>query len=226
MNNNIATPLVGNKLNTPIWARLEGHVPLKVWLELPKVCTDFSITTVNRLAHLLGQAKHESGNFKSVYENLNYSAQGLANTWPTRYAVDPKAKTKVPNDLAKKLERKPEAIANNCYSNRMGNGNEASGEGWLYRGRGYLQTTGKDNYKVFGNHIKIDLVKNPDFVATEYALSSAAFFFLNKKLWSTCDKGIDGATIELVTRSVNGALHGYKERLEYTQEYHKILTAT
>jgi putative chitinase len=208
----------------PFWSKLAGKIPDSILTELTTIVPLFDIDGPKRLSNLLGQAHHESGGFKQLYENLNYSAQSLANTWPTRYAVDSKAKDKVPNDLAKKLQRKPEAIANNCYANRIGNGNETSGDGWLYRGRGYLQTTGKDNYKALGNYLKIDLIKNPDLVATMYPLASAAFFFMNNVKWTLCDQGTDAMTIERITRKVNGGLHGLDERIKHTQLYHKLLT--
>lgn len=103
----------------------------------------FSITTPKRAAAFLAQVGHESGGLSTVVENLNYSAQGLANIWPGRYSVNPKARPLVPNQLARALERKPQAIANNTYAGRMGNGPEASGDGWRYRGRGPIQNTGK-----------------------------------------------------------------------------------
>lgn len=208
----------------PFWHKLSGKVPESILTELTTIAPVFDIDGPKRLSNLLGQGHHESGGFKQLYENLNYSAQSLANTWPNRYAVDPRAKDKVPNDLAKRLQRKPEAIANNCYANRIGNGNEASGDGWLYRGRGYLQTTGKDNYKALGNYLGIDLVKNPDLVATMYPLASAAFFFMNNVKWTLCDQGTDAMTIERITRKVNGGIHGLDERIRHTQLYYKILT--
>lgn len=211
--------------NTPFYSKLQGHIPDKVYAELDTICSKFNIDGPRRLSNLLGQCAHESGNFTAVYENLNYSAQGLANTWPTRYAVNSKATPKVPNDLAKKIQRQPEQIANNTYANRIGNSTVESGDGWKYRGRGYIQLTGKSNYKALGDYLNIDLISQPDLVATTYPLASAGFFFMRNNLWTICDRGTDNNTIESVTRIVNGGTHGLADRIKYTQQYFKILSS-
>ncbi|UUS13328.1 glycoside hydrolase family 19 protein [Stenotrophomonas sp. CD2] len=113
---------------------------------LSEACTAFGISTPKRAAAFLAQVGHESGSLTRIIENLNYGAQGMADTWPSRYAVDPKAKPRKPNDLARALERKPVAIGNNAYANRLGNGSEASGDGYRFRGRGPIQNTGRANY--------------------------------------------------------------------------------
>ncbi|KAA3438454.1 hypothetical protein [Rufibacter hautae] len=126
-------------------------------------CRKRNVTDLMQIAYVLATVFHETGGrMQPVLENLNYSAQGLANTWPSRYAVVPKAKVKVPTALVKKLAHNPKAIANNCYANRMGNGDEASGDGWKYRGRDLCQTTGKVNYRRCGVHAGVDLVQFPD----------------------------------------------------------------
>jgi putative chitinase len=129
-------------------------------------CQQRGVTDLRHIAYIMATVYHEVGPaLQPVSENLNYSAQGLANNWPHRYAVDPKAKLKKPNALALKLHRKPEAIANNCYSSRMGNGDEKSGDGWKFRGRDFCQTTGKSNYERAGMHAGVDLVKYPERIA-------------------------------------------------------------
>jgi putative chitinase len=120
-------------------------------------------------------------------------------------------------------ERKPEKIANKVYANRMGNGNEASGEGWKYRGRGYIQLTGKENYKAFDATVPEDITANPDLVATKYALASAAFFFKKNNLWSICDRGSDDATVTSVTKRVNGGTIGLLDRKKHFKEFYHLL---
>jgi putative chitinase len=185
---------------------------------------EFYKLTPIRAAHFFAQTAHETGEFKSFSENLNYSAQGLANTFPNRYAVDAKAKIKVPNALANRLSRNPEAIANNVYSSRMGNGNEASGDGFKFRGRGALQLTGKDNYKAFSDYLKKpEIMINPDLVATMYSFESAMFFFDRNKLWSICDQGINDAAILSLTRRINGGTHGLADRNQKTKRYFEFV---
>lgn len=129
-------------------------------------CRECGVTEPAQIAYILATVYHEVGpGMQPKNENLNYSAQALAGNWPHRYAENAKAQAKVPNALAKKLHRNPEAIANNCYANRMGNGSEASGDGWKFRGRDFCQTTGKDNYERAGRFAKVDLVKHPERIA-------------------------------------------------------------
>lgn len=140
------------------------------------------VGTPLRLAHFLAQAGHESILFSATTENLNYSADGLANTWPNRYSSgrDPKTRRYLPNALANRLHRKPEAIANNVYANRMGNGNEASGDGWKYRGRGYFQLTGKNNYREYSQYEYGDnrILDNPDrVVSPQDAIKSSIWYW-------------------------------------------------
>lgn len=205
-------------------AALKGHIPDAVIAQIPDTAARFGITTPLRLAHFLAQCSHESGGFRVVTENLNYSAQGLANTFPNRFAVNPGARVKTPNALANRLNRNPEAIANNVYSNRMGNGNEASGEGWKYRGRGYIQLTGKNNYRAFDATVQDNILENPDLIATKYPLASAGFFFKSNNLWSICDKGSDDATVTAVSKRVNGGTIGLADRIKHFKEYYNLLT--
>src|SRR4030095_4409383 len=159
--------------------RLKGVIPDIVISQLPTVIEKFGAKTPLRLSHFLAQLAHESGGFTKAVtiENLNYSAQRMSEVWPNRYAVDPSKKKKTPNELAKKLEKNPLALGNNVYANRNGNGNEASGDGFKFRGRGYIQLTGREKYSSFSDLVGEDCIANPDLVATKYALSSAAFFF-------------------------------------------------
>lgn len=194
---------------------LKGHVPQAVIDAIPDTAAKFGITTPLRLAHFLAQCGHESGGFKAVQENLNYGAKGLLGIFSKYFKTIAQATA---------YERKPEKIANLVYANRMGNGNEASGEGWKYRGRGYIQLTGKENYKAFDATVPEDITANPDLVATKYALASAAFFFKKNNLWSICDKGSSPDVVTLVTKRVNGGTIGLADRQKHFKEYYNLLS--
>ena len=171
--------------------------------------------TPERAAHFFAQTAHESGGFKAFAENLNYGASGLTTTFKKYFTTTEKALL---------YERKPEKIANLVYGNRMGNGDEASGDGFKFRGRGALQLTGKDNYKVFSEYLKKpEIMTNPDLVATEYAFESAIFFFDRNKLWDICDKGVNKDTILALTKRINGGTHGLADREEKTLKYYGYL---
>lgn len=193
---------------------LRGHIPDAVIAQIPDTAARFGITTPLRLAHFLAQCGHESGGFKAVRENLNYKAAGLMGIFKKYF---PNAK------IALQYERKPEKIASLVYANRMGNGSEASGDGFTYRGRGYIQLTGKSNYSLFDKTVPEDITANPDLVATKYPLASAAFFFNNNKLWAICDKGADTATVTAVTKRVNGGTIGLPDRIKHFNEYYNLL---
>jgi len=164
-----------------------------------------------RAAHFFAQTAHESGGFKAFSENLNYAAKGLRGIFGKYFATDA---------LAAQYERQPEKIANRVYASRMGNGDEKSGDGWRYRGRGALQLTGKDNYKAFADYCKRpDVMSNPDIVASELAFESAMFFFERNKLWNICDQGVTDAAILSLTKKINGGTHGLADRSEKTKKY-------
>lgn len=192
---------------------LKGHVPDAVIAQIPETAKKFNITNPLRLAHFLAQCGHESGGFKSVSENLNYSADGLKKIFGKYF----------PGNLNESYARQPEKIASRVYGSRMGNGDESTGEGYKFRGRGYIQLTGKNNYTNFAKFIGEDTVSNPDLVATKYPLASAAFFFDSNKLWSICDKGADEATVTAVTKRVNGGTIGLPDRLKHFNEYYNLL---
>lgn len=195
-------------------ANLKGHVPDSVIAQIPDTAAKFGITNPLRLAHFLAQCGHESGGFKAVQENLNYGAKGLRSIFGRYFPTDAKAL---------EYERKPEKIANLVYGNRMGNGAEPTGEGYKFRGRGYIQLTGKDNYSRFDKTVDEDILSNPDLVATKYPLASAAFFFQSNGLWAICDKGADDATVTAVTKRVNGGTIGLADRLKHFKEYYALL---
>jgi len=175
-----------------------------VMSEIPSVAEKFGVTTPLRLAHFLAQCAHESGNFTAVKENLNYSADGLRKIFGKYFPTDA---------LAAQYARQPEKIANRVYASRMGNGNEASGDGFKFRGRGYIQLTGKENYAAFDKIVEEDILANPDLVATKYPLLSAAFFFNKNGLWAICDKGDSIDIVTMVTKRVNGGTHGLEDRI-------------
>jgi putative chitinase len=167
-----------------------------------------------RAAHFFAQTSHETGGFKAFSENLNYSASGLQGIFGKYF----------PGTLEESYARQPEKIANRVYASRMGNGNEASGDGWKYRGRGALQLTGKANYKAFADYLgKQEIMETPDLVATTYAFESAMFFFERNKLWSICDQGINDAAILALTKRINGGTHGLEDRKVKTYKYYEYV---
>ena len=197
------------------------------WLDaVVKTCAEFEINTPERIAAFIAQTAHESGGYTMLVENLNYSDVTMAAVWPNRFAVlgaDKKPIKEngknVPNAFAKALHRKPEAIANTVYANRMGNGTIESGEGWLYRGRGLKQLTGKDNVTRCGQALGVDLVGNPDLLLEpEYAARSAGWFWKANNL----SKFADVEDLEGMTKKINGGLIGIADR---KARYEKVKSA-
>ena len=167
-----------------------------------------------RAAHFFAQTSHETGGFKAFSENLNYSAQGLQGIFGKYF----------PGTLEESYARQPEKIANRVYASRMGNGDEASGDGWKYRGRGALQLTGKANYEAFAKYLGTnEVMENPDLVATKFAFESAMFFFERNKLWAICDQGINDAAILALTKRINGGTHGLEDRKAKTYKYYQFV---
>ena len=195
--------------------KLKGHVPDTVIAQLPDTIVKFELNTPLRLAHFLAQAGHESGGFKALNENLNYGAKGLLGIFKKYFPTEA---------LAIQYERKPEKIANRVYGGRMGNGPEATGEGYKFRGRGYIQLTGKDNYKAFDAVVTESIVDNPDLVATKYPLLSAAWFFHKNGLHKIADKGATDAIVTEVTKRVNGGTIGLADRIKHFKEYYAALS--
>jgi putative chitinase len=192
---------------------LKGHIPDAIIAQLKDVMDKFKINTVFRLSHFIGQAMHESGNFKKLNENLNYSGDRLMVIFPKYF----KGK-----DVSL-YNRNPQKIANLVYGSRMGNGNEASGEGYKFHGRGAFQLTGKSNYIALGKAIGEDLVTNPDLVATKYSLLSAAWFFSTNNLNVVADKGITKDVITSVTKKINGGTIGLEERIKETNLIYNLI---
>lgn len=166
-----------------------------------------------RLANFIAQMAHECGGFRRFEENLNYSAQGLANTWPTRYAVNPKAKTKAANSRAMALARRPEAIANDTYGLRMGNlpsalDTDSNPDGWQYRGRGPGMLTGRANYEIFGAAVGLDLIRFPD-LASDPGVGVLLFLEFCKR--ARVFQAVDAGDKEEARRRVNGGVLGLRE---------------
>jgi putative chitinase len=164
-----------------------------------------------RAVHFFAQTAHETGNFSTFSENLNYSADGLIKIFTKYFPA---------NALALGYARKPEQIANRVYANRMGNGDEKSGDGYKYRGRGAVQLTGKDNYKAFSDYIKKpEIMDTPSLVAEDYSFDSAIYFFDKNKLWDIADKGFSEDTIKLLSKRINGGYNGLEDRLKLTNKF-------
>ena len=171
--------------------------------------------TPARAAHFFGQTAHETGGYHTFTENLNYSASGLISIFGKYF----------PGNLSELYARQPAKIGARVYANRMGNGDEASKEGYKFCGRGALQTTGKENYKAFSDSIgKPEIMDKPELVASDYAFEAAIYFFDKNKIWAICDKGVNADTILAVTKKINGGTIGLDDRTSLTNRYYKWLT--
>jgi putative chitinase len=195
-------------------ANLKGHIPDAVIAMIPDTAAKFGINTPLRLAHFLAQCGHESGGFRATQENLNYSAKGLNGIFRKYFPTEASAAA---------YARQPAKIASKVYGNRMGNGPESTGEGYKFRGRGYIQLTGKENYTAFGKAIGEDIISNPDVVASKYALLSAAWFFSKNGLHRMADEGSSDQVVTKITKRVNGGTIGLPDRIKHFKEYYKLL---
>lgn len=195
-------------------SRLKGHVPDSVIGQIPEVMQKFGVNTPLRLAHFLAQCGHESGGFRLTQENLNYSAKGLMGIFKKYFPTEA---------IANAYARKPEKIANKVYASRMGNGPEASGEGFKFRGRGFIQLTGKQNYTAFDATVPESIVDNPDLVASKYPLASAAWFWNKNGLNAIADQGATTEVVTKCTKRVNGGTIGLADRIKHFKEYHGLL---
>ena len=172
----------------------------------------FDISTPFRQAAFIGQAAHESGNFKMLVENLNYRAETLMKVWPKRFPT---------LEFAKQYERDPKKIANSVYANRMGNRDEASGDGFRFRGRGLFQTTGHAGYYHAGQALGEDFVMQPDLVATpQYAALTAGFFWSTHKL----NQYADSRDYKMMTKKINGGFIGLTDREKHINHALAVLT--
>lgn len=203
-------PVTAPNLNL---AGLVGKIPDAVLAQIPATAAEFGINTNLRLAHFLAQCALESTGFTATVENLSYSAQRIPQVFGKYFRnIDPAP-----------YARNAQKLGSRVYANRMGNGDEASGDGFRFRGRGYIQLTGKNNYTRFSQFVGEDCVANPDLVATKYPLASAAFFFKSNNIWAICDQGADDATVKKVTKAVNGGTHGLAERIRNFKKFRAAL---
>jgi putative chitinase len=195
-------------------AKLKGHVPDSVIAQIPFIVSNYKVNTLLRLSHFLAQCGHESANFRAFKENLNYSAEGLNKTFKKYFPT---------LESAKDYARQPERIASKVYANRMGNGNEASKDGFKYLGRGFIQLTGKANYLEFDKSVPEDILANPELVATKYPLASAAWFWDKNGLNAIADKGATDAVVKSITKRVNGGTIGLEDRIQHFNEFYSLL---
>lgn len=183
---------------------------------LNRAMNRYEIESPVRRAAFLAQVGHESGHLRRLVENLNYSASGLASSWPTRFL----APDGQPNALAQRLERQPERIANHVYANRLGNGTVESGDGWRFRGRGLIQLTGRANYRACGEAIGADLMAGPELLEQpEWAAKSAAWFWFTNGLNALAD----GDRFLDITRRINGGTNGITERRQLWGKAREVL---
>jgi putative chitinase len=194
--------------------KLKGHIPDAVIAQIPDTASKFNINTPLRLAHFLAQCGHESGGFRVTQENLNYSAKGLMGIFKKYFPTQ---------QLAEAYQRQPQKIANKVYALRMDNGSEASGDGFKFRGRGYIQLTGRANYTAFGKAINEDIIGNPDVVSGKYALLSAAWFWSKNGLNTLADGGASDQVVTSITKRVNGGTIGLPDRIKHFKEYYHLL---
>jgi putative chitinase len=194
---------------------LPGNRFIEDWrLSLDKFLGNYEIDSPRRIACFIAQCGHESLNFTVLRENLNYRWESLRKVWPKHFPTD---------EIAKQYERQPERIANRAYANRMGNGPESSGDGWLYAGKGLIQLTGKNNYQLFANAINMELSQVPTYLATfDGAVESACWFWKTNKL----NRFADVLDNNGLTRAINGGTHGIEDRQRRTTQALRILGAT
>jgi len=178
---------------------------------LIKVLPDYQIDTPPRLAAFISQCAHESADFTAVQENLNYKAESLMRTWPSHFPT---------MEIANQYAHNQEMIANRAYANRMGNGNEASGDGWRFCGRGLIQLTGRSNYQDFADSLSMSIDDVPAYLGTyECAVQSACFFWENNNLNTLADS----QDIKQITRVINGGELGLEDRMNRYKEAYNIL---
>ena len=190
-------------------------LPDRVLNELPDIISKYEINTNLRLSHFLAQVHHESAGFHLTDENLNYSAKRLLEVFP-KYIKS--------NEIAKKYAHQPMLLASYVYGNRMGNGDESTGDGWKYRGRGFIQLTGKNNYIAFDKEVQESIIDNPDLVSTKYPLLSAGWYWDTRKLNDIADLGAGTNVVKSITKKINGGLHGLESRCRLFLFYFQQLT--
>lgn len=200
-----------------ILALTETLTKLKIdpkWAEpLLEVFHRYEVNTPARQAAFIGQCAHESANFRTLQENLNYSAEALMKTWPGRFPT---------LEAAQPYHRNPEKIANKVYGGRMGNGTEETGDGWKYRGRGVIQLTGKDNYLMASDAMREDFLNNPDLVLEPRWAALTAGWYWNKR---NLNKEADAGDFTSMTKKINGGTIGLNDRIAHIQHAQEVLSA-
>ena len=193
-------------------AILQNNPYSEHWHEaLCKILPDYNISTPERVACFLGQTMVESAGYKALVENLNYRPETLCKIWPSHFQSE---------EIAQQYAHHPEQIANRAYAGRMGNGDEASGDGWKYCGRGLIQITGKDNYSRFAQSIDTPVEEVPEYLGTfEGAVQSACWFWENNNLNQYADQG----DVLTITKHVNGGTLGLEERQQHTHQALQII---
>jgi putative chitinase len=193
---------------------IPGNPYIDHWFHaLDEILPEYGINTPQRVAAFLAQCAHESGNFKFLKENLNYKAESLLKVFPKYFKTI---------DEARAYEKKPEKIANRIYGNRMGNGDESSGDGFRYCGRGLIQLTGKENYSWFAASLEIPVEEASEYLETfEGAVQSACWFWETNNLNVQADAG----DIKLMTRKINGGYIGLEDRIKHYNHALHVLGA-
>lgn len=194
--------------------KLNKTIPESVIGQIPDAIARFEVNTPLRLSHFLTQCIYESGHFRYTEEKLDYSASGLRGIFPTYFKTD---------EIARQYQRNPEKVANYIYGGEFGNGPDSTGDGWRFRGRGYILIHGRTNYTNFSKAINEDLTLRPDLVATKYPLLSAAWFFNSNGINQIADRGDSIDAITMVSKRVNGAVFQMEERIKKFRELYGIL---
>lgn len=193
---------------------IPGNQYAAQWCDaLNKILPDYDINTPNRVAGFVAQCAHESAGFTALVENLNYRKESLQRVFGKYFTNDA---------IAEQYAHKPEMIANRVYANRMGNGNEASGDGFRYCGRGLIQLTGHDNYQSFADSVEMDISAVPEFLATfEGAVQSACWFWETNNL----NQYADSNDITTMTKRINGGTIGLEDRMKHYEHALKVFGA-
>lgn len=194
------------------YIKLKNHLPVRVFNELQECAVQYKINTPLRMAHFLAQCAHESANFTRTEENLNYSADGLLQTFPKYFT----------EELANEYAHNKVGIASIVYANRMGNGNVSTQDGWMYRGRGYIQLTGLINYRAFDAVCSDDIMANPDLVSAKYPMESAAWFWNTLNLNKLADKSDINFIVD-ITKKINGGTNGLNYRIKYFNLFYEAV---
>jgi len=191
---------------------LPGNPYIDYWYSALERCLpDYDINTPRRVAAFIAQCAHESGGFKFLKENLNYRAASLMKVWPRYFPTQ---------EIANQYANKQEMIANRAYANRMGNGDEASGDGWRFCGRGLIQLTGRNNYQSFADSIETDINDIPEYLQTfEGAVQSACWFWENNSL----NRWADAGDIVTLTKRINGGTLGLADRQKHYEHALHVL---